>query len=156
MQRNAFKTLKILHLAIGAGLFLFTVALIIASRSGHLTGTDSNLERTLQGVAAVLSVGVLLIGFRLFKRKMLQARNSTLGGVARMQQYRTACILWWAMIEAPGLFAGICYYLSGNFAFLALAAFHLLVLLMFMPRKDNIVVLLNLTSKEVDELEGKE
>lgn len=154
MQQGAFKTLKILHLAIAGGLFIFLVVLLLVSRSGRVTGADTDLERTLQAVSVVLSVIVLLIGFNLFKRRMLQARNSQLPGAGRMDAYRKACLTWWAMIEGPGLFAGICFYLSGNFAFIALAGFHLLLLLLFMPRKENIIVLLNLNSKEVEELEG--
>jgi hypothetical protein len=69
--------------------------------------------------------------------------------------YRTACIMWWAMIEAPGIVAGIGFILSGNYAFFALAIFHLLTMLVFAPRKANIILFLNLSSDEVARLEGK-
>ena len=69
--------------------------------------------------------------------------------------YRTACILWWAMIEGPGIAAGIGFILTGNYAFFALAIFHLLIMLVFSPRKSNITMFLNLSSDEVARLEGK-
>ncbi|WP_315818845.1 hypothetical protein [Paraflavitalea speifideaquila] len=116
---------------------------------------DPSMERTLQVVAVVVTVTLLLLGFNLFKRKMMAARNSTEAGEARMNAYRNACIMWWAMIEAPGLLAVVCFFMTGNYAFIALAGFHVLLLLLFMPRKANIIVLLNLTSKEVEQLEGK-
>lgn len=155
MQRDAFKTLKLLHLAIAGALFLCILLLVIFSRSGAVTGIDTSMERTLQAVAVVLSVAALLAGFNLFKRSMLAARNSPAAGPVRMQQYRNACIVWWAMIEGPGLFAAVCFFLSGNYAFIALAGFHLLLLLLFMPRKDNIIVLLNLNAEDVAVLEGR-
>ncbi len=58
------------------------------------------------------------------------------------------------MIEAPGIVAGIGFIISGNFSFFALAVFHLMAMLVFAPRKANIVLFLNLNSDEVKRLEG--
>jgi hypothetical protein len=155
MQQDAFKALKILHLGITAGLLIFAAAILLLFQTGNLKAIDPSMERTLQVVAVLFSVALLLIDFNLFKRKMMEARNSTGSGGTRMALYRTACIIWWAMIEAPGLLAVVSFFITGNYAFLALAGFHVLVLLLFMPRKDNIIVLLNLNTKEVAQLEGK-
>lgn len=155
MQQDAFKALKILHLGITGGLLIFAAAILILFQTGKLKAIDPSMERTLQVVAVLFSVALLLTGFNLFKRKMMAARNSTGLGETRMALYRTACIIWWAMIEAPGLLAVVSFFITGNYAFLALAGFHVLVLLLFMPRKENIIVLLNLNSKEVGQLEGK-
>jgi protein-S-isoprenylcysteine O-methyltransferase Ste14 len=155
MQQDAFKALKIVHLGITGGLLIFAGAILFLFQMGKLKATDPSMERTLQVVAVICSVALLLIGFNLFKRKMMEARNSNGSGAARMALYRTACIIWWAMIEAPGLLAVVSFFITGNYAFLALAGFHVLVLLLFMPRKDNIIVLLNLNTKEVAQLEGK-
>lgn len=155
MQQDAFKALKILHLTITAGLLLFTVVMFLLFQTGQLKAVDPSLERTLQVVAVVVSVALLLVGFNIFKRKMMEARNSTAPGETRMSLYRTACIIWWAMIEGPGLLAVVCFFITGNYAFVALAAFHILILFFFMPRKENIIVLLNLNSKEVEQLEGR-
>ncbi|AXY76565.1 hypothetical protein D3H65_22320 [Paraflavitalea soli] len=155
MQQDSFKALKILHLGITGGLLIFTAAMLFLFQMGKLKPIDPTMERTLQVVAVLCSVALLLIGFNLFKRKMMEARNSTGSGETRMGLYRTACIIWWAMIEAPGLLAVVCFFITGNYAFLALAVFHVLVLLLFMPRKENIIVLLNLNAKEVEQLEGK-
>jgi hypothetical protein len=155
MQQDAFKALKILHLAITGGFLLITAVFILLVQLGQWQSIDPTLERTLQVVAVVVSIAALLVGFNLFKRKMMEARNSTAPGETRMSMYRTACILWWAMIEGPGLLAVICFMITGGYAFIALAGFHILLLLVFMPRKDNIIVLLNLNSQEVTRLEGQ-
>lgn len=155
MQQDAFKALKILHLAIAAGLVLFTAIILLLFQTGQLKALDPSLERTLQVVAVVVSVGMLVVGFNLFKRKMMEARNSSQAGETRMNLYRTACIVWWAMIEGPGMLAVICFIITGNYAFIALAGFHVLLLFLFMPRKGNIIVLLNLNSQEVAALEGQ-
>ena len=155
MQQDAFKGLKILHLAITACLTGFTVIIFILVKAGKLHAANPSLERVLQFAAIFLSVVMFLIGFNMFKRKIMEARNSLVNGEARFQLYRAACIVWWAMLEAPGMFAVIGFVLTGNYAFLALAIVHVLALLAFMPRKDNIAVLLNLSSQEAAQLEGK-
>lgn len=155
MQQDAFRGLKIIHLAITACLTGFAIIIFILVKTGKLHVANPSLERVFQLAAIILSVSMFLIGFNLFKRKIMEARNSSGDGEARFQLYRSACIVWWAMLEGPGLFAVIGFMLTGNYAFLALAIVHVLALLVFMPRKDNIAVLLNLSSQDTDRLEGK-
>lgn len=155
MQQDAFRALKILHFAITACFTGFAIIIFILVKTGKLHAANPSLERIFQLVAVFLSVVIFLIGFNLFKRKIMAARNSPGNGEARFQLYRSACIVWWVMLEGPGMFAVIGFVLTGNYAFLALAIVHVLALLTFMPRKDNIAVLLNLSSQEVAQLEGK-
>lgn len=154
MQPNAFKVLRILHTALLLSLFLFAaVSLFIVLT--HTTVANESFDRTMQLVCILLSASCILIGFRIFKNKLTAAHNSTAPATERMMQYRTACIIWWTMIEGPAFLAGIGFFLTGNFAFFALLAAHILILFLFTPRKSNIAVLLKLNSKEVDALEGK-
>jgi hypothetical protein len=152
---NSFTTLKILHTALLAGVFFLSLASVFLVARGEVTmPADRSMDRTLQVVAVVLSGGALLIGFRLFKKKIMDIRNSTEAGSIKLIRYRTACVIWWAFIEAPALFSIVCFLLTGNYAFFALAFFHVIVLAVFMPRKDNIILLLNLRSDEFSKLEG--
>lgn len=153
MKQDAFKAIKKLHLCIAGS--LFALILILALVSGR-RGVDASLDRTLQAVSVVLSVGVIWIGFNLFKRKLLAARNSTEAGPVRLSLFRIAYIRWWAMIGAPGLLAAVFCLLTGNYAFIALAAFHAILLFLFRPRKANVVVLLRLTEQDIAVLEGKQ
>lgn len=152
-QPNAFTTLRILHIALLIGMAMFNIVGLVVVRLGFHK-VDDSFQRTLQVVCIVLSTACVLGGFNIFKKRILAARNSMGTGEERMDQYRAACILWWALIEGPGLLATIGFLLSGNYAFLALAVLHILILLVFMPRKGNIIVFLNLTTQEVERLEG--
>jgi hypothetical protein len=152
---NAFKILKTLHLALLGGMIAFAIISLILTQKGFTAGMDESFERIFQIVCVIASLSCLVIGFNLFKRKMMAARNSLEPGEKRMELYRAACIMWWALIEGPGILATIGYLLTGNFAFIALAIFHILILGAFMPRKQNIIVLLNLNGTEVAKLEGK-
>ena len=151
-----FRALKIVHLALLGSLTLFTIIVLGVRFTGPKEmDQDKQLEQVLQVVTVVLSLGSLLFGYNIFKKKIAEARNSPGPAEKRMELYRAACIMWWAMIEGPGLLSIIGFFLTGNFAFFALALFHSGLLAMFMPRKENIILLLNLTSDEVARLEGK-
>lgn len=149
---DAFKILKTLHLSLLIGVSLFIVVVLFMIKKIEPVGESVN--RILQVVVVVASLISLFVGFNLFRRKMMAARNHTGTAIQRMDKYRSASILWWSMIEIPAMFAAIGYLLTGNKAFLFMALFHVLLLLVFMPRKDNIIQLLNLNSDEVAELEN--
>jgi hypothetical protein len=152
-RMDNFRVLKILHLALVAGLtMLLLIALVL-----HFVNRnhDESLEIPLQVIAIILSVGGLFFGFNQFKKKVAEARNSTEPAEKRLELYRAACIIWWALLEGPGLFATISFILTGNYAFFALGLFHVVVLAIFMPRKENIILLLSLTVDETARLEGK-
>lgn len=153
-QPNAFKVLRILHTALLIGMAMFNIIALVVVQKGMTPAAGESFQRIFQLVCILFSGALLLAGFNTFKKKILAARNDLGPGEQRMDLYRAACILWWAMIEGPGLLAVVGFILTHNYAFLALALFHLAVLWVFTPRKANIVVLLNLTPEEVGRLEG--
>jgi hypothetical protein len=153
-QSNAFNQLKTIHIAILISMVMFNVVALVLMLQG-LTGlVDESFQRILQVVCILLSFLFIIFGFKVFKKKIFAARNSIEPGEKRMELYRSACIMWWAMIEGPGIIAGIGFIISGNYAFFALAILHLLILLVFTPRKANIILFLNLNSEETGRLEG--
>jgi hypothetical protein len=154
-QPNAFKVLRILHTALLIGMVIFNIVGIVLVQQNIIPAADEKLERILQVVCILVSGFMLIAGFNIFKKKMIAARSHTGPGEQRMDLYRAACILWWAMVEGPGLLATIGFILTHNYAFFVLGVFHLTCLFVFSPRKGNIVVLLNLTADEVVRLEGK-
>ncbi|MBO9632581.1 MAG: hypothetical protein J7578_05640 [Chitinophagaceae bacterium] len=134
---------------------IFLVLLILAIVGAFLyTGTasiveDEHLERMGSVVAVIISVACLLVGFNLFKRKMMEARNME-PAESRARKYFMACMIWWSLIYLPALIALALFVLTAYYSFAALAVLHWLILLAFMPRKANIVVLLRLTDKDLN------
>ncbi|HEX6429186.1 MAG TPA: hypothetical protein VF008_15925 [Niastella sp.] len=154
-QSNAFNQLRIIHIAVLISMVMFNVvAALVMTLQGGIALVDESFQRTLQVVCIGLSALFIILGFKVFKKKIFAARNSLEPGEKRIEMYRSACIGWWAMIEGPGIVAAVGFILSGNYAFFALAIVHLLILLAFAPRKANIILFLNLSSEEVGRLEG--
>lgn len=152
---DAFRQLKGAHLALLGIITAITIAAIVLLQMGFAVNKNETLDRTLQAVLVLLALISIVTGFNLFRKKILQVRALNAPGETRMLQYRKACIVWWLMIVLPGIFAASGFLITGNYAFLALTVFLISVLAIFMPRKQNIILLLNLTDTEVARLEGK-
>ena len=149
-----FKTFRIIHVAQLVGMSVFAIATMIIVRMNLTTPVLADVDRSLQVVVVVLSVLMLFIGFRIFKSRIMKIRESKVDGAMRFTQYRSACILWWALIEAPGLLALACFIITANYAFFALGIFHLMVLIMFTPRRENIILLLDLEHDDFKNIKG--
>ena len=146
---GAFANLRILHLSLVASLLIFTGVAVGLKLTNTFPSLDESVDRILQVAVILVSLPALLFGFRLFKRRILEARGMNAPAYERLMAYRSACVTWWAMIDFPGVFAIVGYLLTGNFAYLFLAAFHIMLLILFTPRKDNIAVLLNFSSEDM-------
>lgn len=150
---NDFRALQVLHGALLAGMLLLGVVstFLIISHGPYVQ--LGSFEKTLQIIVVLLSVGGTAAGFTLFNKK-IQAISPMDPVKDRLNAYRAAAIVRWALIEMPTLFSLIAFLLTGNYAFLALAIALLLVFAVVRPAKMMIIYLLKLTEKEVSELEG--
>ena len=154
-QPNTFNVLRLLHVSLLIGMTMFNIVSLVVVQQGIVKPADESFQRIFQIVCVLVSATLLIAGFKIFKKKIFAARNDLGPGEQRMDLYRAACILWWAMIEGPGILAVVGFILTHNYAFFVLAVFHVLALLAFAPRKANIILFLNLNSEEVGRLEGK-
>ena len=154
-QYDAFRAFGILHLSILIGLLLFAIIAVLIDVKDFLPIFEASVNRILQVVSILFSFTMLILGYTRFKKKIFDARTEYKSAKTRMDKYRMACITWWVMIEMPGIFAIIGYILTSNLSFFILALLHGLVLLLFTPRKGNIIILLKFTPEDISELERK-
>ena len=146
----SFRKLKQQHSLFLLALFCMLAGGIVFIVSAGAIDNNIELDRILQLVAVLDTVASLLLGFNIFRKKMMQARNYEGSETTRFALYRTACTVWWAMIFVPGLLGMLFFVITGSYSFVALAVVHLLILLAFMPRKDNITVLLRFSAGSLD------
>ncbi|WP_430894693.1 MULTISPECIES: hypothetical protein [unclassified Paraflavitalea] len=147
--QQAIKPIALLHkglmlvfsLVLAGGLFLVNGKIMLPILS-------EQQDRLFQVIAVALSGAFLFIGFKLFNKTVLKIRNSDASDGQKIMQYRAASIVWYAMIEGPGLFAMVCYIITGNIAFFILALVHLFVLFLFMPKAQVLSLLLNLKNQQ--------
>ena len=83
---------------------------------------------------------------------MMQLREMQTNTKEKFLLYRAASILQWALLEGPSLFCILCFFLTGNYAFLALAIAIMFLFILMAPSKNKIVTQLQISESEIDEL----
>jgi putative copper export protein len=151
-RTNFFQLFRLIHLAQVLGVTIFGVASVLIVRKELQEPVESSVDRTLQVIVVLFAGLMLFFGFKIFKNNVLKIRASHDAVQKRINAYRRACILWWVMTEVPALLSFACFVITSNYAFFALGVFHLMILIMFSPRKENIVLLLNVNNQELQEI----
>ena len=151
-QPGGLKTLLIIHKAMLIVQLLFAGITFYLVYSNSFTNEFQHLNQILQVIALVFSAAGFYVGSLLFKKKLLQARETLTSRNDQWAVYKIACILHWTMLEAPCVFVIICFLLTGNYAFFALAIALIVLFAMMAPTKLKIVFQLQMTEDEIAEL----
>lgn len=153
MQKgNALKFLVVLHKALLVGQLVFAAACAYLVYSKAMLPAFSSLEKLLQAAAILLSAGGVYAAKQIFKKKLLQISDMQLGAKEKFSVYRSASIIQWALLEAPVLFCIVCFFLTGNYAFLALAVVLIFLFVLAAPSKTKMLNHLQISEAELDEL----
>lgn len=153
MQKgNAVKALNIIHKGLVAGQLMFAAIAAYLLYSGAVIPAATELDKTLQIATLAITAAGIFAGFAIFKKKSARIRDMQGGAKEKFEQYRSACIIQWALMEGPAIFCIICFFLTGNYAFLALVAFIIILFTMTGPSKFKIQLQLQISEAELDEL----
>jgi len=150
---GAFAALKILHTALLAGQVLFMAVLVYLSYSKTITPALPEQDKIFQLIAIALSGAAFFIGTKIFKKKLLEIRDDNQSDVkVKFDKYRGASIVQWALIEGASLFCCFCFFLVGNFAFLALAAVLIILFGLLAPVKLKAALQMGVSVEELSSL----
>jgi len=142
------KALQIVHRAMLLGMILFAAISFFLSYTGNFPPSLQSYNEVFQVIAVLLSLAGFFLGNFLFKKKILSLRELN-NLTSKLSGYRAASLIQWALLEAPALFAVICFLLVGNFAFLALAAALVLLFVINAPSKIKIAMLLQVREEDI-------
>jgi len=70
----------------------------------------------------------------------------------KFEVYRAASLVQWALLEGPAIFCLICFFLTGNYAFLGLALVLIILFFLLGPTRTKIAFQLGLSEDERDSL----
>jgi hypothetical protein len=150
---TVFATLNLMHKAMLVGQLIFTGIIFFLNYREIFLPTFAEHEKILQTIAILFTVMAVFLGAKLFKKKLaLINENPGADATLKLTQYRSASIMQWGLLEAACLVCAICLLLTGNYAFLALAAVLILYFAMLAPVKNRIAMQLNLQTDQLDEL----
>jgi hypothetical protein len=141
------KALKILYFALLAGQIGMGMIVCFVVSRGFSNAPLRSKTYILLIVAAFLSIGGLAVGYTLFRKRLDRLRILT-DLPMKIRDYRAACILKWALFEGPCLFALICYQITLQAAFLAVAGLLILNFLNNYPSGRRVAQDLELSRQE--------
>lgn len=148
-----FKALRILHIMLLAGQCLFLAVMIFLVTRKLTTSVDPSFDKILQVIALLLSFGGVFAATSIYKKRLLAINTDAATMTEIGNQYRAANIFRWAMIEGPSLFVIICFFLTGNYSFAALAVALIIFFALTAPSRLKAMIQLQLSEQEVDQLQ---
>lgn len=151
-QRGTVGSLVLLHRVMLLGLVLFAAVAFFLQYSGNSSPSLAEEDEVLQLIAIAVSFAAVFIGASVFKRRIFQIRDSQQTINEKAAAYRAVCIIQWALLKGAALFCIVCFMLTGNLAFLCLAAAIMLWFALTVPSRIKIMLLLRLNETEMDNL----
>ena len=139
-------------MALLAGQCLFLAVMIFLVTRKSTTVVEPSFDKILQVVALLVSFGSVFAATNIFKKRLLAINTDATTIAEKAEQYRAANIFRWAMIEASSLFAIICFFLTGNYSFAALAVALIIFFVLIAPSRLKAMLQLQLSEQEVDTL----
>jgi len=143
------KTLFVMCYALIGGMVMFSIISIVVSNSNGKHGfiTEEQERLIFYVVVAVFAMGGITSSFALFKGR-LQAAKQKAGLAAKLQDYKAAIIMRYALLEGPGLFSIVVYFLTGDIRVLIATAAIIALMVFIKPTREKLIADLELSSTE--------
>jgi uncharacterized membrane protein len=145
------KALKILHSALMMGVVMFG-AIVFFLVYANYTSPIPGLDKSLQVTALILCAAGIYFSNKLFKKQIEAIRQSADSVKEKINQFRAACIMQWALLEGPTLFTIMAFFLTGNYAFFILSGIMICTLYIAGPSKQRIMQQLQLNEIDGEQL----
>lgn len=143
-----FKSIKIVHLALVIGVVFFALVSVFLQINGFGTLGELINNGLLLIIPLLALIGIFGSNF-IFKKRLRKIVDKT-NLNEKMEDYRSALILKFALIEGPSFFAIVAYLLTGNYIFLGTAVVLIIVFLIYTPSRTKFISDLELTKDESD------
>jgi uncharacterized membrane protein len=146
------KKLQTIYQAMLMAQVLFAgIAVFIRTQSPFQNVTEDT-SRILQVVAIVFAFSSIWAGMSLYRKRIAALKEQPADATQKINGYTAASLIKWAMAEGPCLFCSVGYLLTGNWAFIMLAAVVLFVFAGYAPQKSKITAELGLTEQEAEKI----
>jgi hypothetical protein len=148
---STIKALTVLHFSLLVGQVVFAAIAYYVRYSGTMPTTDfgANGKFIAIGIGAA---GLLLsvFAFSMYKKKVEAIKTNAASLKDKLNAYRAANIIRWAMLEAPVLLAIIIFMLSGDYNLLILVGAILLLFITTRPTVSKAAAELSISEDEVN------
>jgi hypothetical protein len=142
-----FKNLKMLHIAVIIGQILFAVAIVFMFTRGVILNNPPTLLKIIDYAIIAATIFCLPASFIFYKWKLNKLKAGTDLKV-KMDGYRSAFIMRYALFEIPSIASIVAVMLTGNYQYLVCTGMIILLMLFLRPTKENAIKDLGLNYNE--------
>lgn len=132
------RLLQIIHIALIAGMVLFAIVTLVIHQADSSPFTSKEIMDILLYIVPAIAIGGSLASNIVFKNRLLEIK-SVERLTEKLEGYRSALIIRYALLEGPSLLAIIAYLLTANFFFLGIAAIVILYFASLRPTREKII-----------------
>jgi hypothetical protein len=148
---NHLQQSKILCFALIAGQIFFAAVVIYLINFSGTVIKDTGLNDIFIMVVPTLALGSIFGSFVVFKGKMSKVREIT-DITTKLNEYRGAQIVRWALYEGPSFFAIMAYMLTGQIFYLGIVLIAIILFVTTIPSMDRLMKDLELTWEDENKL----
>lgn len=146
---STLKSIQLLYKALLMAQVLFLGVAIFVRSQNLVALVDEEFNRLFQIVVVVISFAGIWFGMWYYRKRVAIIRDMNVAAEERLKQYQAVSIIKWALTEGPCLLCAVGYLLTGNWAFLALAAVILFIFAGYNPQKSMVMRELGLAEDEL-------
>jgi len=153
---SEIKALSIIHLALLLGQVFFTLIslFLIYSKNSSSSSSLQQYSQQLIILCIILGFAGYLVGKNLFRKKLEQINGNVKSVPEKFNDYRSACITRWALLEAPSLFSLILFFLTGNYIILVVGVAIILLFFTTRPSLQKVASDLGISETEIENIGG--
>ena len=133
-MNNQLQPVKIFAIVIIAGIILFGGIALFLNKIGHVPMAPG-LDPVIGYAGIIIAAACIALAFLVFKKRSENAASAKEND--KVNLYRGAVILQFALLNGPAIFNIIAYLLSGNKQSLIIAACCVIVMLVQFPTDDK-------------------
>ncbi|MFN8257357.1 MAG: hypothetical protein U0W24_16810 [Bacteroidales bacterium] len=146
--KDFFRANDILFFALLGGQVMFSLIMLgLLLTEDNVVQADANFVNILLVVVIFISATSVVASIKVYQLK-LQSIPATVTLAEKLVQYRSACIIRWALLEFPSFLAIIASFLTGSIIFLALAGIVMVYFYTIKPTPEKAANDLNLDMNE--------
>jgi len=151
--KDDLRAMRIFCFALMGGLAAFSLISLLVIKPGNAAFKGISDYFPMILVIAVAIAGIcVVIGMKLYNKKLRDTVSQAISLREKLNQYRSALILFMACCEMPALLAIIGFFLTGNYLLLIVPGLMLILMASRLPTAQKLTVLLGLDMNEQQQL----
>jgi hypothetical protein len=141
------KSINIIYFALLAGQIMFLMVAFFVAKDVVITKQVKEMNNLFQFIVPVYAIGGIAMGY-LISKSLLKKIDKKASLDEKLNKYRAALLVKFALHEVPVIFALVVYLISKNNLYLGIALVTILLFLFIRPGRDAIIQDLELNSQE--------